>query len=70
MGSERIFLEFVRWACVPILLFGFGICSHNVYKDMKYCLRKHHLPVFFFGNLFTWYVMLLLSIAWVILWVC
>lgn len=68
--SESVFVEFIRWACVPILLFGFGICSHNVYKDMKYCLRKHHPPMFFGGNLFLWYAMLLLIITWAILWVC
>lgn len=68
--TESIFLEFIRWAVVPIILFCFGVCSYNVYKDMKYCFEKHQTPVFFWGNLLTWYITVLLIVAWVILWVC
>ena len=70
MNSEVVFIEFIRWACVPILLLAFSLCSYNVYKDMKYWLRKHRTPIFFWGNWVEWYVILLLIIAWVILWVC
>lgn len=68
--SDAIFIEFIRWACVPILLLAFSLSSYNVYKDMKYWFRKHQTPAFFWGNWMQWYVVLLLIIAWVILWVC
>ena len=34
MMNDGIFVEFIRWAVVPILLLAFGLSSYNVYKDM------------------------------------
>lgn len=70
MNIDDVFVEFIRWAAVPILLLAFGICTYNVYKDMKYWLRKHQTPVLFWGNWIEWYIVLLCMVAWVILWVC
>lgn len=70
MNSDTVFIEFLRWGVVPILLLAFGVSSYNVYKDMKYWLRKRQTPVLFWGNWIWWYVVLLLIVAWVILWVC
>lgn len=70
MSIDNIFVEFIRWAAVPVLLLAFGVSSYNVYKDMKYVLRKHQTPVLFWGNWIEWYVVLLLIVAWVILWIC
>lgn len=67
--SDTVFIEFVRWAVVPILLLAFCLSSYNVYKDMKYWLRKHQTPVFFWGNWMQWYVVLLLIAVWVLFWV-
>lgn len=47
MMNDGIFVEFVRWAVVPILLLAFSLCTYNVYKDMKYWLRNHQTPVLF-----------------------
>lgn len=70
MNINDIFVEFIRWACVPILLLVFGLRSYNVYKDMKYCLRQHQTPILFWENLIEWYIVLLFIGTWVILWVC
>ena len=70
MSIDNIFIEFIRWAAVPILLLAFGVNSYNVYKDMKYWLRKRQTPVLFWGNWIEWYIVLLCIVAWVILWVC
>ena len=67
--SDTVFIEFVRWAVVPILLLAFCLSSYNVYKDMKYWFRKHQTPVFFWGNWMQWYVVLLLIVVWVLFWV-
>ena len=40
MVSEKIFIEFIRWAVVPILLLAFGLSSYNVWKDMKYIQNR------------------------------
>lgn len=70
MNIDDVFVEFIRWAAVPILLLAFGLSSYNVYKNMKYWLRKHQTPVLFWGNWIEWYIILLCMVAWVILWVC
>ena len=67
MNIDNVFVEFIRWAVVPILLLGFGVSSYNVYKDMKYWLRKRQTPVLFWINWMQWYVVLLCMAAWVIL---
>ena len=70
MNIDDVFVEFIRWAAVPILLLAFGLSSYIVYKDMKYWLRKHQTPVLFWGNWIEWYIVLLCMVAWVIFWVC
>ena len=70
MSIDVVFIEFIRWATVPILLLAFGICTYNVYKDMKYWLKNHKTPVLFWINWIEWYIFLLGIVAWVILWVC
>ena len=70
MNIDDVFVEFIRWAVVPVLLLAFGVSSYNVYKDMKYWLRKHQTPVLFWVNWIEWYIVLLCMVAWVILWVC
>ena len=70
MNINDVFVEFIRWACVPILLLTFSLSSYNVCKDIKYCLKKHQTPVLFWENLIEWYIVLLFIGTWVILWVC
>lgn len=67
--SDVVCIEFIRWAIVPILLLVFCLSSYNVYKGMKYWLRKHKTPVFFWGNWVEWYVILLCVVTWILLWV-
>lgn len=50
MNIDNVFVEFIRWAIVPVLLLAFGVNSYNVYKDMKYWLRNRQTPVLFWGN--------------------
>ena len=70
MNIDNVFIEFIRWAVVPILSLAFGVSSYNVYKDMKYWHRKRQTPVLFWTNWIEWYIVLLCMVAWVILWVC
>ena len=35
MNIDDVFVEFIRWAVVPVLLLAFGVSSYNVYKDIK-----------------------------------
>lgn len=70
MGINKVFVEFIRWACVPALLFAFSLCSHNVYEVIKYCLRKHQTPLIFWRNWIKWYIALLCIVVWIVLWVC
>lgn len=70
MNIDNVFVEFIRWAVVPILSLVFGVSSYNVCKDMKYWHRKRQTPVLFWVNWIEWYVVLLYMVAWVILWVC
>lgn len=70
MMNDGIFVEFIRWAVVPILLFAFCLSSYNVWKGMKYWLKTHQTPVLFWSNWIEWYVVLLCMVVWVILFVC
>ena len=70
MSIDKVFVEFVRWAVVPILLLAFCLSSYNVWNVMKYWLKKLQTPVLFWGNWIECYVVLLCMVAWVILFVC
>lgn len=67
--TDAIFLEFVRWAVLPILLAGLGICTHNIIKNMRLWRKNGDTPLFFWSDWIAWYTMLLCVVAWILLWV-